>query len=106
MPTFQFTDDEFIKVVNKLAQKELAGDRNFTPVSSMDDSLEDIALDSLGTMMFFVWLTEVFEIDDDKVTEFTQALDFKVSSIRDFVAENATQTFTYEEAKEFDRQCI
>lgn len=105
MSSFTFTDEEFIIVLNKLAQKELAGDKTFTPVTSIEDSLEDLALDSLGMMMFFVWLTEVFEVPDDKVTEFTVAGDFKVATLKEFVATNATQTFSYEEAMEFDRTC-
>lgn len=105
MPVFEFTDEQFIEVINKIAKKELAGGVSFSPASSMDDLIDSLTLDSLGTIMFYVWLTEVFEIPDEKVTEFTAGTNHTLSDLKNFILENGTQNMSYTEVVEFDRKC-
>lgn len=102
MPQFAFTDDEFLKLINAISEREVMAGVGFSPLTSMDDVVTRQNLDSLGVMLFSVWLAEMFEIkDDDLLTEFMKDPNFTVRDLREFVKTHQTKTFTYVEALEF-----
>ena len=95
---FNFTDEEFIAVLNVIIKKETMGNVPFIPISSMEDTIDANNLDSLGIIVFFVWLSEIFGICDAKITAFTDTGKFTVQALKEFVVANQTQTYTYQEA--------
>ncbi len=97
MPTNTITDDEFIAVINKLSEYESTSD-NFTPITSLDQSILDTNLDSLGIMMLFMWLDVTFgvsEEDGKKFLEETEIMDGH--SIVTFIKKYQTKCYTKEE---------
>ena len=114
---FSFTDEEFIAVVNVVLKLETPGDIQFSSLSSMDDVIDSNRLDSLGMMVFFVWLSDMFGIADEGVTAFIdretelasftgdKGNGFSVTELKDFIVTNQTKCFTYTESLEFAQQC-
>lgn len=103
---FTFTDEEFLSVINQVCKKEIPVDKTFVPMTSMDEVLNVDRLDSLGMILLFVWLSELFEIPDDAVTVFVEKEVFTVQALKDFVMGNCTQTYSYADAEEFTRECL
>jgi|TARA_R110000823_G_scaffold83280_2_gene188024 hypothetical protein len=104
---FNFTDDEFLDIVNKICKHEgLAGQKGeYNNITSMDESINVDRMDSLDTIVFFVWLEAVFEINEDVVTAFTAEASFTARTLKEFVAVNCTQTFIYAEALKAIEEC-
>jgi acyl carrier protein len=103
---FTFTDDEFLATMNSILKIEVAIGEEFTPITSIHDSFNVHGLDSLGTMMFFVWISDAFGISDTKLQELTDQPNFTIITLKSFVLANCTRTFTYEEAKEYTERCL
>jgi len=98
MPTNRITGDEFIAIINTLAEYESTSE-NFTPITSLDQLVVETNLDSLGIMMLFMWLDTVFGISEEDGKKFIDkngVLDGH--SIVHFVTEYQTQSYTKEEA--------
>lgn len=103
---FSFTDEEFLSIINQICEKETPMGMPFVPLESMNDSINADRLDSLGMIIFFVWLAEMFEIDDESITEFTEQEVFTVAALKEFVRDNATQTYSYATYKELTDKCF
>ena len=103
---FSFTDQEFIDVVNRICSRETPLGQTFNSFTSIDESLLTEQLDSMGIVIFFVWLSELFGIPEDEVKSFMEADDFTLAQLKAFVAEHATRSYTYAEAEEFEARCI
>ena len=100
---FEITDKEFLIIINIILHRETTVPEDFIEVNSMDVNLLNTGLlDSLGSVLLFIWITELFGIDDKIL--FNE--DYIVSNIRDFVITNQTQTYTYVEFLEANKQCI
>jgi hypothetical protein len=59
---FSFSDEEFLKVVNMICAEDHPLGSEFVPITSIQESLDVDRLDSLGIMIFFTWLSELFGI--------------------------------------------
>lgn len=103
---FTFTDEEFLNSVNMILKTEVSVDGEFKPLTSMDDQFNMHGLDSLSTMMFFVWIAEFFGINETTLQELTSQKNFTIATLKDFVMKHATRTFSYEEAMEYAKQCL
>ena len=106
MPTNIITDDEFIEVINKLSEYE-STEGNFTPISSLNQSILDTNLDSLGIMMLFMWLDVTFgvsEEDGKKFLEETEAITGQ--SIVEFIKKYQTKCYTKEELDKSVRSAL
>tara|TARA_R110000787_G_scaffold104340_8_gene211238 strand:- start:6399 stop:6767 length:369 start_codon:yes stop_codon:yes gene_type:complete len=103
---FAFTDEEFLGVVNRIIKNEQSVDGVFIPLTSVEDSFNLNGLDSLSTMMFFIWIAEFFGIEEAKLRELADHPNFTVSFLKEFVMKNATRTFTYEEALAYAERCL
>ncbi len=103
---FNFGDDEFLMIVNAIMGRETPLNVEFVPFTSMDENFAADRLDSLGMILFFVWLAELFEIDDDQVTIFVEAEDFTIRALKTFVLAKCQKSFTMEEAQELAKACI
>ena len=103
---FSFSDEEFLEIINLICKQETPMGTEYVPIVSMDDSIDLGRLDSLGMIIFFVWLGELFEIDEDAVIKFTDKEVFNVQTIKTFVMSNCTQSFTYAEAAEYSKRCL
>ena len=55
-----FTDDEFLQVMNLICKSDVPFGEEYKPLVSMDDRIDLGRLDSLGMMVFFVWLSRCF----------------------------------------------
>ncbi len=93
MPQYSFSDQEFLEVVNLICKKETTSGREFVPIESMKEQFNTDRLDSLGMIIFFVWLAEIFEIPEDIITELTSRESFTVQALRDCATEHGTRPY-------------
>ena len=98
--TFKFTDDEFLNVINSLCRIDLDKDE-YTPLESINDSLNMDELDSLSMTVFFIWIVHMFGIPERTMQDFVTKRDFTISNIKDFVIKEATKTYSYTEVNEY-----
>ena len=91
---FSFTDEEFLRVVNSLCRIDLDEDE-FTPLKSINDTLNMDALDSLSMTVFFIWIVHLFGIPEPILQEFVRKRDFTISNIKEFVTKESTKTYSY-----------
>ena len=104
---FNFTDGEFISMLNIILEKETPGNMVYRPLESMDAIIDLDILDSLGILVFFVWLSELFGIPDDVVTKFMEGnTEYSIKSIKDFVMNNHTTNHSWDDAKEYISACL
>jgi len=93
-----FTDEEFLSVVNVIIKREAVGE--FKPLISMDEVINAHNLDSLGVIVFFVWLSDIFGIEDAHIVTFTDTGEFTIAALKEFVTAHQTQVYSYQEAME------
>jgi|TARA_Y100000310_G_C20598660_1_gene771852 hypothetical protein len=103
---FGFTDEEFILAINTLRKLDAPLGEKITPVVSMDEKLNVEHFDSLGIVVFFMWISQLFGISESKVQDFMEKGDFTVKAIKEFVTVEATRTHTYAEAEEYIKKCF
>jgi hypothetical protein len=97
MATFDFTDEEFLKVINLLCKIDLDADE-YTPLNSINDKLNLDELDSLGMTVFFIWIVHLFGVPEATMREFISKRDFTIKKIKEFVTSEATKTYSYADA--------
>jgi acyl carrier protein len=91
------TDEEFIEVINKLSEYE-SNSNNFVPITSLDQSILDTNLDSLGIMMLFMWLDTTFGVSEEDGKKFMEEHEvIDGHSIVNFIKKYQTQCYTKEE---------
>ncbi len=96
LDNFNFTDAEFLKVINSLCRIDLEEDE-YTPLTSINDALNLDELDSLSMTVFFIWIVHLFGIQESTMREFVGKRDFTISNIKEFVVKNSTKTYSYSE---------
>jgi hypothetical protein len=101
---FGFTDKEFIKVLNIICEMDMGPGEEYTPITSIDEDLHIERYDSMGMMMFFIWISELFGIAEPKIEKFITKGIFTLRAVKDFVNAEATRTYTYAEAEEFSKR--
>ena len=102
---FNFTDEEFLKVINMICEEDHPLSSTFSPVMIMEESLAVDRLDSLGMTIFFIWLSELFGISDTAIEEFTDKGLFTINDIKKFVTVNCTKTYSYIEGEDLRVRC-
>ena len=100
---FNFTDTEFLNVVNLLCKLDV-DEEDYIPIVSMDISLNMNDLDSLSITVFFIWLHHLFGIPEPAIYEFVRKGKFTVRIIKDFVMTESTQTYSYAEAQKYTKK--
>ena len=100
----KLTDEEFLEVINMVCAQEKHSHVNFTDMTDLSQELSSTGLDSLGVMMFFVLLDEVFGIPEDAIEEDATAKATTGHEIFEFIKENQTKGFTLDEVKEIAKQ--
>ena len=95
---FNFTDEEFLNVVNLFCKLDVDKE-DYISIVSLDTSLSMNDLDSLSITVFFIWLHHLFGIPEPAIREYVRTGNFTVRTIKDFVMAEATQTYSYAEAK-------
>ena len=103
MSTFDFTDEEFLKVINSLCRIDLEEDE-YTPLNSINDKLNMDELDSLSMTVFFIWIVHLFGIPEATMREFVSNGKFTIRLIKNFVMHNATRTYSYAEAQKYTKK--
>ena len=103
---FTFTDEEFLNIVNRILKIEVSMNETFKPLTSMDDRFNLHGLDSLSTMMFFVWISEFFGIGEETLQELTCQPNFTIAILKEFVMKHATRTFSYQQGMEYAEKCL
>jgi len=101
---FNFTDEEFISVLNLVCEMDMGPGEEYTPIIDIDEDLHIERYDSMGMMLFFIWVSELFGIPESKIEEFVAGKVFTVRAVKDFVTTEATRTYTYAEAEEFAKR--
>lgn len=103
---FNFTDQEFLDVINLILKLDASMIDEFTPITSMDAKLNVSTLDSLGIIVLFVWISSLFGIDKPLVEDFVHKDNLTVKTIKQFVMANATQSYSYADAAEYTKTCF
>jgi len=103
---FGFTDEEFIAVLNLVCKLDMSPGEEYIPVVSIDENMHTERFDSMGIMIFFIWVSELFGIPEPKIEEFMTKGVFTVKAVKDFVNAEATRTYSYTEAEEFTKRCF
>tara|TARA_R110002020_G_scaffold449267_1_gene662345 strand:+ start:1107 stop:1439 length:333 start_codon:yes stop_codon:yes gene_type:complete len=101
---FTFSDAEFLGIINIILEVDFPEDEKFEPITSMDHSFNIRGLDSLSTMMFFIWVSDFFGISEKKFQELADQKNFTIRILKDFVSKECTQTFTYNDAMAYSRE--
>jgi len=101
---FTFSDAEFLGIINTILKVDSDEDVEYKPITSMDDSFNIQGLDSLSTMMFFIWISDFFGISEKKFQELADQKNFTIRTLKDFVSKEATKTFTHNDAMAYYRK--
>jgi hypothetical protein len=104
--TFKFTDNEFLDIINRILKSDTPIGDEYIPIVDMGDSFNVRDLDSLSTMMFFIWVCEFFGIEEKTFQQLSDQPNFSIQTLKNFVTKEATRTFSYTQAKEFSKHCF
>ena len=104
--TFKFTDNEFLDIINRILKSDTPIGDKFIPITDMNDSFNVRDLDSLSTMMFFIWVCEFFGIEEKTFQKLSDQPNFIIQKLKNFVTKEATRTFSYAQAKEYSKHCF
>ena len=104
--TFKFTDNEFLDIINRILKSDTPIGDKFIPITDMNDSFNVRDLDSLSTMMFFIWVCEFFGIEEKTFQKLYDQPNFSIQTLKNFVTKEATRTFSYAQAKEYSKHCF
>ena len=105
-PSFDFTDEQFLCIINHLFKLDAPMGEEFIPIESMDEKITIEKLDSLSAVVFFIWISELFGIPEDTVNDYMTSGKNTGRDLKDFVMKHATHTYTYKEAVEYSRRCF
>ncbi len=106
MVEFNFTDEEFISVINLICKLDAPLGEEYTPLKSMDERIDMGRLDSLSMIVFFVWLSHLFGIPEPKLQYFIKKGNLTIQSIKEFVMAEFTQTCSMAEVEEYAKRCM
>lgn len=100
------TDEEFIDILNLIIKKETI-QTDIPLIKNINDNLIELSiLDSLGIVLLFVWVIEIFGIPDEIYLNFLKEREtFTAKDIKEFVIANQTQIYTYAEFKKEFAKC-
>ena len=104
--TFKFTDIEFLDIINMILKSDTPIGDEFIPITDMKDSFNVRDLDSLSTMMFFIWICEFFGITEKQFQVLLEQPNFSIRTLKEFATKTATKTFSYSQAKEYAKHCF
>ena len=102
---FEFTDQEFLDLLNAIIGADTAPGEEFVKLTDMDQSIGEDQMDSLGTVVFFAWIDQIFQIPTDKIQQFSKERVYTISAIKTFIMTNCGRSFTYKQAMEFIQEC-
>ena len=102
---FEFTDQEFLELLNAIIGADTAPGEEFVKLTSMDQSIGEDQMDSLGTVVFFAWIDQIFQIPTDKIEQFSKGRVYTITAIKDFIMANCSRSYTYKQAREFIKEC-
>ena len=104
--TFKFTDIEFLDIINMILKSDTPIGDEFIPITDMKDSFNVRDLDSLSTMMFFIWICEFFGITEKQFQTLTDQPNFSIRTLKEFVTKEATRSFSHSQAEEYAKHCF
>ena len=103
---FNFTDKEFLDIINKILKSDTPFGDEFIPITNIKDSFNVNGLDSLSTMMFVIWICDFFGITEKQFQVLLKQPNFSIQTLKEFVTKTATKTFSYSQAKEYAEHCF
>jgi hypothetical protein len=106
MVKFNFTDEEFISVINLICKLDAPMGEEYIPLKSMDERIDMGRLDSLSMIVFFVWISHLFGIPESKLQDFIKKGNLTIQSIKEFVMAEFTQTCSMAEVEEYAKRCM
>jgi hypothetical protein len=104
--SFDFTDEQFLIIINHLFKLDADMGEEFVPIKTMDEKITIEKLDSLSAVVFFIWISELFGIPEDTVSDYMNSGKNTGTDLKDFVMKNATQTYKFEDALEYSKRCF
>ena len=104
--SFDFTDEQFLIIINHLFKQDTPMGEEYVPIESMDEKITIERLDSLSVVVFFVWISQLFGIPEDTVNDFMVSGKNTGTDLKEFVMKNATQTYTFDAAVEYSKRCF
>jgi len=103
---FNFTDKEFLFVINLICKLDAPLGEEYIPLKSMDERIDMGRLDSLSMLVFFVWLTHLFGIHESKLQDFVKKGNLTIQAIKEFIMAEFTQTCSVAEVEEYAKRCM
>ena len=101
---FTFSDAEFLGIINIILKLDSDEDEEYKPITSMDDSFNIQGLDSLSVMVFFIWISDLFGINEKTFQKLADQKNFTIRTLKDFVSKECTQNFTYNDTMAYSRK--
>jgi len=103
---FKFTDEEFLYVINLILKQDTPLGEEYVPIESMEDRLDMGRLDSLGMIVFFVWLSHLFGISEATFQAFIRQGNISIQAIKELVKTESTKNCDINDVKEYAKRCI
>lgn len=103
---FKFTDEEFLFVINLILKQDSSLGEEYIPIQSFDERIDMGRLDSLGMIVFFVWLSHLFGVSETQFQTFIKQGNLSIQRIKEFVMANATKDCSLDDVKEYAKRCI
>lgn len=104
--SFDFTDEQFLIIINHLFKLDAPMGEEYIPIETMDEKITVERLDSLSSVVFFIWISQLFGIHEDKVNDFMTSGKNTGNDLKAFVMKEATQTYTFKEAIAYSQRCF
>lgn len=105
MNEFEFTDEEFLDLLNIVIGVDKAPGETFVKLESMDQTIGEDQLDSLGAVVFFAWMDQIFQIPIDDIQKFSKQKEYTGRAVKEFIKSNCTRSFSHKQALEFIKEC-
>ena len=80
------TNEEFIKLSNEIAKaSKTPGDKPVVEVTDYDATLDDMGLDSLDFITYFIYFCDIFSIEDEAFNNHPNIGDSKIPSVNNLI---------------------
>ena len=91
--------DIIVQIVNEIARLELdLIKKEHTYISDVNQVLSDMGIDSLEYMMVYMWIGEIYKIDNNEFQKVEMRGDITFQHLINFINSQSTETPTFEEA--------
>jgi hypothetical protein len=91
--------DVIIKIVNEIAKLELdIVKKEHTYIEDVNELLSGMGIDSLEYMMVYMWIGEIYKIDNNEFQKVEMRGDITFNHLINFINNKSSETPTFDEA--------